>query len=454
MEFEKAKSYINELSLIKWGKKLGLPGEIAIQAAWEGITIAQAIKDHPLGASTSEGYVSCRVGPDLWKLLSQELGIEVKKKNLRLVFEELDQQGMFATTTSDPTPEQEGTKKTSQQINNTTSITTALGHHPPKVPHFYGRDEDFLQLSTTLAQNRFVALIGAAGIGKSALASIYVQRMNSKPQPDFKKIIWMSLHHGQTVSGLMEFHLKECEFTALIQELSCLFVIDCGPVEFEEDKNFQAIAQQFCVGRHQSTLLILSRNTVRSVQQLARIQRPAATIKLSGLPDKDALRILKEQGIQGESDCKKLIKSYRGNPQLLLLAAERINRFCGGKLVESFMLHKTSFASDYVRRVIQEYRMQELTPTEQRILDILIQSDNDAPRWITFSELMMELSSGGGNASMSELIEVLEKWEGMSLIESDNDQNTGEATFMLPPTTRKVLMRNTLNSLVSFSQPA
>lgn len=451
MEFETAKKYISELSLIKRGKRLNIAGEIAIKAAWEGITIAQAVKEHPLGESVSPRYISCKVAPDLWKLLSKELNEGVKKNNLRRVFETLEQQGMFAA--SSPIPEKKASQENRQQIVNSTFKVTALGHQPPTVPHFYGRDDDFLRLATTLKQHRFVALIGAAGIGKSALASMYVQRMSAISQPDFQQTIWMSLHPGQTVSELVQSQLTDHEFAKLIHEHRSLLVIDCGPTELVEDGDFQVIAQKFCVERHQSSLLILSRNAVKTVQQLVRRQRPAATIKLTGLADPDALRILKDQGIQGNSDCKKLIESYRGNPQLLLLAAERINRFCGGKL-ESFMLHKTSFASDYVRRVIREYRMQRLTPTEQRVLDTLIQSDQDTPRWISFSELMTKLSSGTESASMSELIEILETWEGMSFIEAGKDTKTGEATFTLPPTTRKVLMRNNLNTLSSLSQPA
>lgn len=451
MDFEKAKKYVSELSLIRQGKGLSILAEIALLAAWEDITVDQAIEKHPFGDPASRGYLSCKVGPDLWKFLSQELSIEIRKKNLRLVFEKLEQQDML--TFSHPPLEKEAKEESIPQVDNSASNVTPPGDEPPKVPHFYGRNDDFLNLADTLNRKRFVALIGAAGIGKSALASMYVQHIHTRQQPDFQAIIWMSHHYGQTVGELFDSHLKGQDFAALIQNKRTLFVIDSGPVEIEEDRDFQAIAQQFCVGRHQSSLLILSRNTVKAVQQLARIQRPAKTIKLSGLEDKYALRILKDQGIQGESDCRKLIESYRGNPQLLLLAAERINRFCGGKL-ESFMLHKTSFASDYVRRVIQEYRMKELTSTEQRILNILIQSDQETPRRIPFSALMAELSSGKRTASMQELIGALETWEGMSLIESSEDPNTGEATFMLPPATRKVLMRSNLNTFASQSQPA
>lgn len=445
MDFEKAKSIISELSLAKRGKRLNFTGEIALKAAWEDIPIAQAIQDHPSGDSTTQGYVASRVGPDIWKLLSQEFGVEIKKKNLRLVFEQLEHQGIFASDS--PSSD----KEAQQKVDN--SISNSVGHQPPNVPHFYGRDDDFLSLAANLAQNRCVALIGAAGIGKSALASMYVKHLTSKPQPDFQKITWMSLHHGQSVSELFESHLKDHELTTLIQESRCLFVIDCGPADLVEDQGFQALVHTFCVGKHKSSLLILSRNIVTTVKQLASIQRPATTIKLKGLADQDALSILQDQGIQEESDCYRLIESYRGNPQLLLLAAERINRFCGGKL-ESFMLHKTSFASDYVRRVIREYGMNKLTPAEQKVLDVLIQSNQDTPRWIAFSELMTELSSGRRNASMSELIEILESWEGMSLIESDNNPDTGEAIFNLPPATRKVLMRSNLNAFTSLSQPA
>lgn len=452
MDFEQAKRIISELSLAKRGKRINFTGEIALKAAWEDIPIAQAIQEHPSGDSTTQGYVASRIGPDLWKFLSQELGVEVKKKNLRLVFERLENEGMFLATDRSLLDKEDQPKSCPTKVCSTSDITI-LGSQPPNVPNFYGRNDDFLKLAANLTQNRCVALIGAAGIGKSALASMYVQHISSKPQPDFQPVIWMSLHHSQSVGELLESHFAGDDLETLLQDKRSLLVIDCGSADLEEDQNFQSLVHKFSVGRYESSLLILSRNTVRTVQALARIQRSATTIKLNGLADQDALLILKDQEIQGESNCKKLVKSYRGNPQLLLLAAERINRFCGGNL-ESFMLHKTSFASDYVRRVIQEYRLKKLTPTEQSVLDILIQSNQETPKWIAFSDLMKDLSSVMENASMSELIGVLEKWEGMSLIESKHNPKTGEATFNLPPTTRKVLMRNTLTSLVSLSQPA
>lgn len=452
MDFEQAKQIISELSLAKRGKRLNFPGEIALKAAWEDIPIAQAIQEHSSGGSTTQGYVASRIGPDLWKFLSQELGVEVKKKNLRLVFETLENEGMFLATDRTLLDKEDQHKFCHTQVSST-SNTTILGDQPPNVPHCYGRNDDFLKLAANLTQNRCVALIGAAGIGKSALASMYVKHITSKPQPGFKYIIWISMHHGQTAGELLESYFSGDDFETLLQGNRSLLVIDCGPVDLEEDQDLKALVHKFCVERYESSLLIVSRNTVRTVQELARIQRSAITMKLNGLADQDALKILIDQGIQGESDCKKLITSYRGNPQLLLLAAERINRFCGGRL-ESFMLHKTSFASDYVRRVIQEYRLNELTPIEQRVLGILIQSDQETPKWIAFSELMTDLSSGTEKASMSELIEVLEKWEGMSLIESNHNPKTGEATFNLPPTTRKVLIRNNLNAIASPSRPA
>ncbi|MGR3278633.1 ATP-binding protein [Acaryochloris marina NIES-2412] len=452
MEFEQAKSIISELSIAKRGKRLNFTGEIALKAAWEDIPIAQAIQEHPSGDSTTQGYVASRIGPDLWKFLSQELGVEVKKKNLRLVFEKLENEGMFLATDRISVDREDQPKSCQTKVSLTSNITI-LGNQPPNVPRFYGRNDDFLKLAANLTQNRCVALIGAAGIGKSALASMYVQHITSKPQPDFQCVIWISLHHGQSVSELLESRFKDDGFEPLLQDNRSLLVVDCGPADLEEDQDFQALVHKFCVEIYKSSLLILSRNIVTTVKQLASIQRPATTIKLKGLADQDALSILQDQGIQGESDCYKLIESYRGNPQLLLLASERINRFCGGKL-ESFMLHKTSFASDYVRRVIQEYKMEELTPVEKRVLDILLQSDRKSPRWIAFSEFMTELTSRSGTASMSELIEVLEAWEDMSLIESNEDPKTGEATFHLPPATRKVLLRDTLNVVESQSQSA
>lgn len=406
---------------------------LILKASWENIGYKQAIGDQ-----YSYGYISGPVATNLWAYLSDAFGRKVKKNTLRSFIES-------QSTTS----EQEKVGVTSFR-----GISATVGsERPPNVPNFYGRENDLRDLGNALEQNRCVALIGAAGIGKSALASIYVRNVTSKPQSDFQWAIWMSLHHGQSVGELLESRFKDDDFETLLQDRHSLLVIDCGSADLEEDQDFQALVHKFCVEIYKSSLLILSRDIVTTVKQLASTQRPATTIKLKGLADQDALSILQDQGIQEESDCYRLIESYRGNPQLLLLASERINRFCGGKL-ESFMLHKTSFASDYVRRVIREYGMNNLTPTEQKVIDVLIQSDQDTPRWIAFSELMTELSSGRGNASMSELIEILESWEGMSLIESDNNPDTGEATFNLPPATRKVLMRSNLNAFASQSQPA
>lgn len=448
MDFEQAKRIISELSLSKRGKRLNLAGEIALKAAWKDIPIADAMKDHPSGHSNTQSYIASRVGPALWKFLSQELGMEIKKKNLRLIFEQLEAQGRF--TDEQASFEEPKDRKSLSQVDDLRSKRTIQGSHLPDVPKFYGRDDDLLSLASAISKNRCVALIGAAGIGKSSLASIYIKRTASK---DFQHLIWMSLRPGQAIDELLSSYLADGDIDALLRENCCLLVIDCGSTELTEDNQFKSLVQKFCEDRHQSSLLILSRNIVTTVKQLNRTQRPATTIKLKGLANQDALKILNDQGIQEESDCYKLIESYRGNPQLLLLAAERINRFCGGRL-EPFLLHKTSFASDYVRQVIREYRMNDLTLTEQKVLTILIQSGQDNPKWIAFSELMTGLTSDGEVASMSELIEVLEKWEGMSLIESGEDPNTGEATFMLPPATRKVMMRNSLNTLSSLSQPA
>lgn len=452
MEFEQAKSIISELSIAKRGKRLNFTGEIAIRAAWEDITITDAIKDHPDGDSTTHGYVASRVGPALWKFLSREFGIEIKKKNLRLIFEKLEAEGLF--TDDNVSLEKTKNRKILTQVGDLKSNPTIQGSYLPNVPHFYGREDDLLGLAAAVSKNSCVALIGAAGIGKSALASIYVQRAVSKNQPDFQNVIWMSLHHGQAIDELLASYLDDGQIDTLLHESCCLLVIDCGSAELEEDNKFKSIVQKFCEDRHQSSLLILSRNIVTTVQQLTNTQRSATTIKLNGLADQDALQILKDQGIQGKSDCQRLIESYRGNPQLLLLASERINRFCGGKL-ESFMLHKTSFASDYVRRVLRGYSLQKLNPFEKRVLDILIQPELKTPKWISFSELMKCLSSqDSAQVSLSELIEVLEAWEGMSLIESNEDPKTGEATFNLPPATRKVLLRDALNVVESQSQSA
>ncbi len=220
-----------------------------------------------------------------------------------------------------------------------TEMMAALPSTPPVSEHWQTRQEEDLIRGDFAAGKRFVEIIGAGGYGKSGLAAqVYEQAAG------FDKKLWVSFQSSlSTESGAEPFrvfgqHLaqqlgykpgKDWQEQQLIDEglnrlgqRRCLLVLDNLETLLQSNGEWRDVAyRQFVSGwlkRGRGTLVLTSRE--RPV--LAANERNGVCFyALAGLPWAAAVRLLRDEGMQGsDAELREFVELAGGHPLLLKLA--------------------------------------------------------------------------------------------------------------------------------------
>ncbi|AFY34606.1 NB-ARC domain-containing protein [Calothrix sp. PCC 7507] len=348
----------------------------------------------------------------------------------------------------------------------------------PDIESFYGRNQELTQLEEWItSQNcKLVTINGIAGIGKTTLALALVDRI----QPKFDCLIWKSLQTSPSLISLLN-SLLNCfeqgvvqniqQGTAqLIQQLQkhhCLLVLDgLNLVHFEtwssagilpattsreqdapptfkkygfqnrcgldaissqpENLNYGQFIQQLNRERHQSCILITSREQLKNIEINTKTFR---CLNLKGLPKTEAIELLQSRGFTGkELGLSALIQLYRGNPLALKLVTPLIESVFGGN-VAAFLSQNTLIVGDRLR-VILKQQFEQLSGLEQDILYWLAIWQEP----VSFSRLQSHLLISVDPAMVLEGIIALER---RSLLEKWNSDD--EPSFTLQPLVMKVV---------------
>lgn len=243
----------------------------------------------------------------------------------------------------------------------------------PDIESFYGRNQELTQLEEWItSQNcKLVTINGIAGIGKTALAVALVDRIQSK----FDCLIWKSLQTSPSLISLLNSFEQTViqniqQGTAqLIQQLQkhhCLLVLDGLEAIFSqpEDLSYGQFIQQLSRERHQSCILISSREQPKNIEINTKTFR---CLNLKGLPKTESIQLLQSRGFTGkELGLSALIQLYRGNPLALKLVTPLIESVFGGN-VAAFLSQNTLIVGDRLR-VILKQQFEQLSGLEQDIL--------------------------------------------------------------------------------------
>ncbi len=320
-----------------------------------------------------------------------------------------------------------------------------LGEAPDTV-NFYGRIDELETLKQWIVEDncRIVALLGMGGLGKTALSVKLVELL----QHDFNYIIWRSLSEApklETVlvdiikflSNHQEADLKGSvsdKITLLINYLRhsrCLLILDnfesilqdgFHAGSYREDyEDYGVFVQRIGELSHQSCLVITSRTKPEEIAVQEGENLPIRSLLLKGLEQSEALKILKDKGLEGsEDEMSELIELYSGNPLALKIVSTFIKDLFNGNISEFLSQRLAPFVGI---EDLLDSQFNRLSALEQEIMYWL--AINREPVYV--KDLIDDMVE---KPMFSSLIESLENLKRRSLIETVDGRFTLQNVVM------------------------
>jgi WD40 repeat protein/transcriptional regulator with XRE-family HTH domain len=325
----------------------------------------------------------------------------------------------------------------------------------PNVHVFYGREKEQKLLESWIVSEhcQMVAVLGMAGIGKTMLAAKVVNKI----QDTFEFVFWRSLQNAPHFENI----LKDCiqflanrqlsklpddldtQISLLIEYLRqhrCLLILDTFEsvmlsrsrmAEYKKEyEGYGTLLKHIGEIKHQSCLLLTSREKPREIPRLEGKILPVRSMHLAGMGQAEGRELLKEEELRGSDDAWiKLINLYSGNPLALKLASEPIRDLFDHD-IEAFLEQKEAVVSDISNLLDQQF--DRLSDLEQDIIYWLA-IEREAVSLDDLSEDIIPRVPRG------ELLEALTSLRRRSMVETN-----GAAYFSLQP----VIMEYATNRFV------
>ncbi|MEM9218253.1 MAG: NB-ARC domain-containing protein [Cyanobacteria bacterium P01_F01_bin.150] len=377
-----------------------------------------------------QGYASQHLkneGAQLWTLLSKALGEPVKKSNFQTAL----------------------TKHL--QVHQETCLDWG---DAADVSAFWGRTSELHQIHQwmTTEQCRLIALVGMGGIGKTALAIKAAEQVAET----FDFLIWRSLREAPALDDLLldlikrlslrkEAVLPKTTGAAIgrlihyLQTSRCLLVLDNAEALFQPGTTsgtyqdtyaaYGTLFQRLGQSRHQSCVLITSREKPLELTQLEGMHAPVRSVYLSGLSDLASHKLLVAEGLcDVEDETKQMIHHYGGNPLALKIAATTIYELFDNSTGQ-FLQHGTIIFDGIDNLLSQQFG--RLSPYGQSILYWLAINREAASIEELKNDMIEPISS-------QQLLETPHSLKRRSLIESTPDGFTLQNVVMEYVTSRLI----------------
>lgn len=318
---------------------------------------------------------------------------------------------------------------------------------------FYGRAEELATLNDWIVTDscRLITLVGMGGIGKTSLSV----KLAEQVQSEFEYLIWRSLRNAPPVQDLLAdligfFSNQQAALPAsldgriaqLMQHLRsshCLIVLDNAESILGSHERagayragYEGYGQLFkCIGetRHQSCLVITSREKLRNLSPQEGKALPVRFLRLAGLEQNGGQCILQEKGFAvSAAEVRLLVEHYAGNPLALKIAATTIQEVFDGNTAE-FLEQGVTIFGDISDLLNQQF--ERISELEKQIMYWLAIHRE----WLELRELREDIIS---TVPQRTLLEAVESLQVRSLIEKRAASFTQQPVVMEYMTDRLV----------------
>jgi hypothetical protein len=385
MDVNKALQFADELVFEHTQKHLDNVQRAVIEGAWYKETYEEIEKK----SNISQRHLS-DVGYQLWQLLSQLLGEDIKKNNFRSTLERItiktaeNSNNIFIDTNNHCISQTINQHNEANDHNQTTSKSTRHDlTFAPQIIKFYNRENELKTLSNWILNKntRLISVLGLSGIGKSYL----VRRFVDLNLEQFEVIIWKNLKLTPSFNQILAeilatvetsevFKTSEvCQVLNLLKSKRCLIILDhveniflSGQFAGEyqsEYQNYQNFFKTIVETEHQSNIILISQEQCQEMHCLDEELYPIKCLELSGLDDVTSLDFL---GLKDENNCLKLIELYQGNPTYLKSIAMTIRKNYDSIVKEFLAENNLLITKDMQFNFNQLFN--RLSPLEQQIV--------------------------------------------------------------------------------------
>ena len=414
MNVNQVLQFVDRLVVERTGKHLDDVQRAVVEGTWE----RQTYDDIAQKCYVTKNHVG-DVGAELWQLLSEILGEDIKKTNFRsslerVYIESSDNSNIYHINGSNnhfcPTQISNQISPTNK-LNESDINTQSTSHHDltvaPQIINFYARQSEIKTLSNSiLNQNtRLISVLGLSGIGKTTVVKRFVD-LNIQ---EFEVIIWRSLKFAKSLELVVNDILNVCQQEAketiddklkqllgVFREKKCLIILDdvhnifipgqfAGQYksEYQDYKNFFTMITET---EHQSNVILVSQEQCAEMECL---DEELYLIKCLELSDLDDVAILKGTGLKDEDSWLHLINLYEGNPVYLKSIAILIKKIFDGEVAEFLAENSLIITKDMQYNFHQLFK--RISPIEQQL--VLELSKFDMPVSREYLKQSLDLSS-------------------------------------------------------------